>query len=413
MRLHFHSSFLSMLVLLIGLGTILITILSPRDISMGDTYTLETVQTHPTADNVGRVFAGIILAISLYKIFSVFQQGKVPRSGSEIYIGYLLFFICSVLIAAIVGHGAFDIRFLYAPIILTAVYVTRPISTAQLLFLGKLILLIYIYGSLLAAVLAPSWALMGTNTSILPSVDTRLFGVSSQANQLGPLVAAYIVIELLLPVRSILRTVHLAAAFLVLIWTQSKTSWLFVLLTLIYLVFIKIERALFPTSSSRKGFAKFVFYSLGIAVSMISVAVLIYFDPMNSSIGVESLTGRTVIWAITLNAWSDNPVFGYGLGLWDIDFRNQYGLPFAGQAHNQFIHTLGSSGLVGLFGLLIYLGVMAKRALKISKTNSVALALLFLIVVESMTETPLRNGDILSGFFFLQLLLFAQLMSDR
>ena len=411
MKSHFQFGFLPILILLIGLGSILITTLSPRDIGVDDMY--ESVQTSPIADNAGRALIGIILVICGFKILTVAHQGKVPSAGSGILFYYLLFFFCTILITAVVGRGDFDIRLLYAPIIFTAVYFTRPIPMAQLLFLSKLILLAYIYGSLLAAVLAPSWALGSGYVSILPSVDTRLFGVSTQANQLGPLTAAYLVMELFSPTRSRLRNIHLMAALFVLLWTQSKTSWVFVLLTIMYFVFIKVERALFPQSNSRMNYTKLVFYCLGIVVSVVLVAMLINLVPVSSGSGVETLTGRTVIWAITLNAWADNPIFGYGLSLWDMDFRTQYGMPFAGQAHNQFIHTLGSSGLVGLFGLLIYLGALAKRAINAAKVNPVALALLILIVVECITEAPLRNGNILTGFFFLQLLLFTQLRSYK
>jgi len=411
MKLRFQFGFLPLLILLIGLGGILINVLSPRDIGMGDTF--ERAPANPIAVYVGMALTGIILAICSFKILFVTLKGRVPSGASGILFYYLLFFLCTVLITAVVGRGTFVINLLYAPIIFAAVYVARPMPTAQLMFLSKSILLVYVYGSLLAAVLVPSWALMGPYVTILPGVDTRLFGLSSQANQLGPLIAAYLAIEFFSPTRSRLRTIHLVAALFVLVWAQSKTSWVFVLLAIAYLVFIKIEQALFPQSNSRRHYAKIVFYCSGMLAGAVLIAGLINLVPVNSGTGIETLTGRTAIWAITLQAWADNPIFGYGLGLWDIDFRTKYGMPFAGQAHNQFIHTLGSSGLVGLFGLLMYLGALAKRAINIAKINPVALALLFLIVVECMTEAPLRNGNILTGFFFLQLLLFAQLRSDK
>lgn len=415
MRSYNKFSFLPILLLLIGLGTIAITILSPRDLSLGEDKLFEEVQLNLIGDNVSRVLTAIILALSGLKIFSVIIKGKIPSGGSGLLFSYLIFFFLATFITALFAkNGGFSIQLLYVPIVLTAVYVTRPMASVSLISLSKFILLIYIYGSLFAAVFASEMALIGNYEGLIPGLTTRLFGVSTHANHLGPFAVIYLAMEFLNPMRSKLRLIHLTAGWAVLIWAQSKTAWGFALLATLYFVSTKIESALFLRSTSKRQHKKFIRLALWLAGIILIFAM--YSGPTNiaptsSGGSVETLTGRTTIWTITLDAWATSPIFGYGLSLWDLDFRTKYGMPFAGQAHNQFIHTLGSSGLVGLIGLLIYLSALTKRALNIEKVNPVALVLLSFIIFDSITEIPLHNGGVMNGFFFIHLILFAQLRS--
>src|SRR5690606_20322169 len=58
---------------------------------------------------------------------------------------------------------------------------------------------------------------------------------------------------------------------------------------------------------------------------------------------VSTLTGRTTIWAASLEAFKMYPVFGYGPTLLNEDFRARWLGDFsaAGQAHNQLFQDLG------------------------------------------------------------------------
>ena len=411
----FRFSFLSILILLIGLGTMAITILSPRDNSIGEDKLFEEVQLNLIADNVSRVLTAIILLLSGFRILAAIQKSKISSGKSGILFSYFIFFFLATFTTAFLAKNtSFSIQWLYVPTVLTAVYVTRPMPSVSLISLSKFILLIYIYGSLLAAVFASEMALVSNYESVIPGVTTRLFGVSSHANQLGPLVVSFLVMEFANPMRSKLRLIHLTAATAVFIWAQSKTSWGFALLVSLYFVNNKIESTLFSQSSSRGYYKKFIQIVLGLVGIVVIYAMVAGLDNVvlsGAAGGVETLTGRTAIWAITLNAWASDPLFGYGLSLWDIDFRSKYGMLYVGHAHNQFIHTLGSSGLVGLTGLLIYISALAKRAFKIAKINSVPLMLLGLTIVGSLSETPLTNIGLFNGYFFLHLLMFAQLRS--
>src|SRR6185295_11888417 len=47
-----------------------------------------------------------------------------------------------------------------------------------------------------------------------------------------------------------------------------------------------------------------------------------------------TMTGRDRIWAVAIEEWQSNPVFGYGPGLWDPEYRASIGLLNATHAHN-------------------------------------------------------------------------------
>ncbi|WP_406811570.1 O-antigen ligase family protein, partial [Klebsiella aerogenes] len=59
-----------------------------------------------------------------------------------------------------------------------------------------------------------------------------------------------------------------------------------------------------------------------------------------------TLSGRVSIWFEVIKDWQNNPIFGYGPDYLDVEHRLRLGMLFAFHAHNQFIQTLGQSGLV-------------------------------------------------------------------
>lgn len=108
-----------------------------------------------------------------------------------------------------------------------------------------------------------------------------------------------------------------------------------------------------------------------------------------------SLTGRDRIWAVAVQEWQASPVFGYGLSLFDFDYRKQINMPQAIGAHSQFYDTIGRSGSVGLLGLAIYylsITVLAFKYFRASRGLSVAL--LIAILVRSVSEVPVTPNSL-------------------
>lgn len=102
-----------------------------------------------------------------------------------------------------------------------------------------------------------------------------------------------------------------------------------------------------------------------------------------------SMTGRDRIWAVAMEEWQRNPLFGYGPALWDVDFRASIGMPNATNAHNQFMDTLARSGAVGAAALVLYTGVLLVLSVRYARaTGGFSLALFLALALRSISEVP-------------------------
>lgn len=408
------STVMSFIILLIGYGTALSTILLPRDLSVVQQYN-EELEPGLAAFNLSRFTTIIIIIFSMSLIFKMINQTKMPRSGLSIWLSYVLYGLTTIILPLFTGTvSTFKIQLLYAPIVLTGCYLYSSISDKYIISISKYIMLFYAYASIVAAILAPSWAIQSNYESFIPGIDFRLFGIGG-ANSIGPLMAVYLAIEFIHPTRSKVRVIHIFVVTTVLLLTQCKAAWVLIIVCSILYMFGKIARRYFPKQDEYNKCLKTVFvtFSLFVIICVIFVAVgiiqplsYVTLDSFDRGEEVATLTGRTALWAISLAAWETDPIFGYGIGLWDTDFRSYYGMDWAGHAHNQFIHTLASTGLVGLAGLIVYLLSCLIAAIRVRKINSIPLVLLCAIFVSCITETPLLNHGILTIFFFLHLLMF-------
>jgi O-antigen ligase len=96
------------------------------------------------------------------------------------------------------------------------------------------------------------------------------------------------------------------------------------------------------------------------------------------------------IWNFTLMKWSQNPVFGMGLGrLWDIDMKTQYAFSHGwspGYAHNLYYQALGEAGWCGLGAMIVFLLAGLWSALSSRKPLLLAVAFLGLFAMRGITE---------------------------
>jgi O-antigen ligase len=79
-----------------------------------------------------------------------------------------------------------------------------------------------------------------------------------------------------------------------------------------------------------------------------------------------------------------------------------------GQAHNQVVQALGESGLVGLLTLAVLLiGLLRLARFQLARHNTLALALLVLLVSRGLTETVLPRSALDAGVVLLVLTILA------
>lgn len=407
------------LIWIIGLYPAVYAALTPRILTKDERYFSDTALTAGAYSIwLARGLTVVIVMIALASIIRALVRDDSPRrQGRSLWYGYIAFFILSFVVSSIGGtEPSFSHQLIYPLLIFATVFLVRPQNPTDFLQAVKPVLLLIIYASAVAAVAFPKWALYDDRSSIFAGIP-RLFGVTSHPNVLGPLAAFYLVIELLRPANRWFGMLNAMVAIAVLFLSQSKTAWAMALSALFIWLAVRVWRGIGLGLRGDRNWQRALFGAFGVGgfalVAMFAAFVAGAFDRFHFDKleGLTTLTGRTEIWNITIDVWLDNPLFGYGQELWGDAFRVKYRMLHVGQAHNQFIQTLGESGVVGMAGLLIYLWVLALLAIRhAGPTNGLSVSLFVLLLLRSVTEVPLQNGVLFDGSFFTHFVMFTYLM---
>jgi len=295
---------------------------------------------------------------------------------------------------------------LYIPIVLGGLYIQSDAKPLALARVAKLLAMLVCVASLLFAVIRPDLALERPYESLIPGLNFRLYGVTGHANAMGPMALLYLLLEWHVPSKRLLRWPAIIVALSCFLFAQSKTAWATgVILGLLIIFHSTVGRQ--NGGNAKKSLLLLTILFGGLA----AVAIALMFVDLGGFLERHSefttLTGRTDLWRITMDEWRRNPVFGYGAGLWDEDFRIRYNILYAGQAHNQFVQTLGESGLVGFALLLQYLVVLAFFCLQQARlANPLPLLLFILILARCVSEAPMRAIALLDWALLMHALLF-------
>jgi O-antigen ligase len=307
------------------------------------------------------------------------------------------------------GYGAISYREFLFPLFMVTILLNPQTDISRAIKAARFILLCFVYGSLLSMLIAPGWAYSTQPGLSVIGLNVRLFGLSNQANGLGYIALAYLVLARHHQKEHVLSTVHLLAALAVLILSQSKTAWAaWIVWMIAELTFLVFRRSAVAAQS----LARWLLGAVALAVICVTVLLLLKVDLIVAVLGpFSTLTGRTSLWEIAYRTWLRNPLFGYGANIWDVQFRLHYGYLQAGQAHNQLLQTLGESGLVGLTGVLIYIGALITLAARYARISAgTSFALVLVLLVRSFTEAPLRTY-LLDGSFLVHSILFFVLVN--
>lgn len=360
---------------------------------------------------ISQIFTLIALLLSFAEIYRCLTRRYNPLSQvARLWWSLLLFNVVSVGMAGIVGEFREpELKFLYFIIIFSGL-ATMASDLGVTLWRGiRWLLLIPALGSLLCIFIAPEIVLLNDYDSFIPGMKSRLFGLSDHANGIGIVAATALIIEFSAFVRRrpsvIVVSLHLA----VLILSQSKTAWLALFAILLVVRWDWITSSNFATDQwRRKGWVLVSAIAATVVLSILGIIASssTAFERALEAKSVFSLTGRVRIWEITLAEFVNSPLFGYGPSIWDPMYRIAHGIPTAGQAHNQFIHILGQAGIFGLLSMLVYLAVLCRLALRARAIDGgLTLALLLLILIRCITESPLRLAGIMGWENFLHLLI--------
>jgi len=357
---------------------------------------------------VMRLFLLTALAVCVARLLAAaFSRENRGASGAGLLIAFGLFFLTNTVLPSALGtHPQFKHDYYYVLFPFAAVYASRMQDPETAIRFAKSALLIFLAASCLASFVAPELTIEHNYPSLLPGVTIRFWGLETHANSMAPVALVYLLLAIHQPFeRRWLQWLGLVIGVAVLVLAQSKTTWAAAAITVPLLVVLR-SRAWGP--------AAFSLLALGVLVALAllllpSVGVSVE-EIMATRHGQDAATldGRDLIWGLAVQEWMHNPLFGYGLTMWNDAYRMQIGLDHAVSAHNQFLQSLSVSGGMGLLGLLVYLGALSRCAISARRASrGLSVALLIVVLVRCITETPLAfDGSFLSGAFAMQLLLF-------
>lgn len=335
--------------------------------------------------------------LALYVLGRLLSRGwmRIPPHGLRLFVAYLLF-VSAVIVAALLGNpGGGLTHALFRPhVLISAVVLAEAQRSGEVLRAAKLGSLAWIVASLAAAMVAPDWAMFESGPMLDgPLPFPRLYGVSTHPNALAPIALVFLYLEYYIPSRRAVRFVGSALAVVALVMTQSKTSWAIAAVNACVL-FVYRKGASGPTRFWGKA-------ATGALAALVVLGATVSFgDGSARNVDAKTLTGRTELWSVAMDAWASSPIFGYGPTLWSEGFRAQFlttEASYAGHSHNAYVQQLAESGVVGFGLLLVFLGVLARTAWRARYTSrGLSMALLLDVLIAGVTESklgPRSMGD--------------------
>ncbi|BAU14188.1 O-antigen polymerase [Leptolyngbya sp. NIES-3755] len=186
----------------------------------------------------------------------------------------------------------------------------------------------------------------------------------------------------------------LAISVLLVILSTSRTG-LSVMILLMVLTYA------FQLLRSKSTFALPAFLAGFLTIGATIVLVVDNYERILTSMGRDAtLTGRTTIWEVALERWTERPWFGYGYqSFWIPDQGNSLEVLYRmswqpAHGHNGFLDLLVELGAVGFVAFAISLLIAFKRAIAWYKLNPNAIGTLPLIsfcyvIMYNLTESSL------------------------
>jgi exopolysaccharide production protein ExoQ len=391
-------------VLLIVAVTIL---LSGRNLYLMSDLALVVTVKHPIASWISRLTSVIMLVVAGERILRrFFILAPSENALKPLVFAFCFYCFTNVFTSALLAeHTSFSHDYFYMAIAGGAVLFASKRDGDVAIISARNALFCLLVLSALCILVKPEIVLSRDYQGYIPGLRYRYAGLSNHANAFGPLVVVFLMCLWIQPFKRAWLTNFswMLGAFSLLL-AQSKTSWIAFILCFICLAYFGhrefLKQRLFDFKRPN--------FLIGILLLLMVVAMALFILIMFGSVGdklnsylvsragndLVSMTGRNQIWDVAIQEWKKYPIFGYGLTIWNDDFRAQIGLPAAFHAHNQFFQTLASAGLVGAVGLITYAVMLFRYTLKTAESSKgLSVALFVMIFIRSISEVPLAMNS--------------------
>ena len=378
-------------------------LLSGRDLSQMYASLQSGIDTggHPVVSWGQRAVSVLVLGVTAERILNHLSHRKhLPSPG--LAFAFLVFWLATVAAPALLGaHPEVSHEYLYPVAIGFAAMLATSQERDKVIDAVRTALLLFLLAGVLLVPLMPALVLdTSYGQGLLPGVP-RLGGLAPHPVALGMFVQTFLVCLWCRPFPN--RWLNRFAWLIglgVLFFAQSKTSWIAFVLCSIALLAVRNGPGVWRRLGDPREGAFGIVFLLGLmGLVAVLMGLILVFDIeahtaafLDTAEGAQlaSMTGRDQIWAVAIEEWRENPLFGYGPSLWDIAFRTSIGMPQATHGHNQFMDTLSRSGSVGAAALVIYSAVLLVLSVRHARrTGGLSLALFIGLALRSISEVPL------------------------
>lgn len=376
-------------------------------ISSGRTFDVQGgsyIQDHSAVRNLTRL-TSLFLLTSCLSFFASHALNKDSRgllSARRGYIFLVLFYwICTVVSPATLSfNGQISHEYVYPLLLFLAISLISSDGAEKAARLTRDTIYVILLASFLIAAVSPNKVLDMGYKGLLPGVP-RFAGLFTHPVAAAMYAQLAIILTLIFPYKSrALTRSCLLIGFVALVASQSKTVWLSSFLGAAIYAYYRVRKE-FSRQPIASPLSRLI-AAIGISCAMlIGITCVIgslpesqlYLTGMVNSAqnsDLSTLTGRDLIWDITILEWEKSPLLGYGITLFDESYRRLLQMPFATHAHNQFLDSLGRGGLLSFFATAIYsaaLGYISFRSAK--RTRYLSVLLFAVVAVRMVTEVPL------------------------
>lgn len=251
----------------------------------------------------------------------------------------------------------------------------------------RILLRCYVLSSLLAVLVAPSWALVPPEFGGRDWLPSRLIGLTSSTNYMALIAALSLIMECVNLNRSPFWRFYAVVAAGACVWAQGRTGLAMAVLGLL---------ALFMHSRSlHRGLIRLTYalVSVGLVLALaylqLQNMIVEFFGRMNIQ---EFTTGRVGAWEL---AWTEvlaHPYFGGGSGFFSLEFWDTRNLPpYFANAHNQLLQSLAEGGVVGATAMVVFVSVLTAGCVRnVTETAGASLAVLMVVVAQLPFGAPLK-----------------------
>lgn len=351
---------------------------------------------------------------------ALLRKSALNSTTRPLFLAFCGYFFAAYVVSSLFGTVfALSYKTFYPFAIVCALYLTRHEKATSLIRPARDLLHLILLLGLLLIPIAPDLVRQAHFSGFVPALSFRYWGLTSHANNVGPLAIFFLLLVYWMPYGSRwLNVTALTVAMLTILLSQSKTAYVVTaavagVFILRFIVLSVIKRQ-FNTVNAMVG--------IGLTMALVVAALLVVitgvyerpFDYIVSKLLVRNsfLTGREVIWSITIGEWERNPLFGYGPDIWGDVFSAKYGyLGIASNAHNQLLDTLGASGYLGITFFAVYFVMLWRYALILAHCSKwTSVALMTFMTLRCFTEVPFKTINVTTSDFFMHALLLGVFM---